>query len=44
MNEQQRKQLENEFRNDKLKKILIVSMGIIGFIAIAIFILYGKLS
>ena len=42
MNEEQRKQLEREFGKDKLKKILIISAGIVAFIAAAIFILYGK--
>lgn len=44
MNEEQRKQLDREFRKDKMMKTLIISMGIIVFIAAAIFILYGKVG
>lgn len=42
MNEEQRKQLEREFRKEKLKKVLIISVGVILFVAAAIFILLGK--
>ncbi|GAA0396252.1 hypothetical protein GCM10009133_01670 [Cocleimonas flava] len=44
MNEEQRKILENEFRKDKIKKVLIISTGIIVFIGAAILILYGKVG
>ena len=44
MNEEQRKKLEREFRKDKMKKTLIISISIIGFIGAAIFILYGKVG
>ena len=42
MNEDQRKQLEREFRNEKLKKTLIISVSVIVFVAAAIFVLMGK--
>ncbi len=44
MNKEQRKQLEREFRKDKMKKTLIISIGIIAFIGAAILILYGKVG
>ncbi len=44
MNKEQRKQLEREFRKDKMKKTLIISIAIIAFIGAAILILYGKVG
>ncbi len=44
MNEEQRKKLEREFRKEKMKKNLIISISIIAFIGAAVFILYGKVG
>ena len=44
MNEEQRKQLEREFRKDKMKKTLIISISVIAFIVAAVLILYGKVG
>jgi len=44
MNEEQRKKLEREFQKDRMKKMLIISIGIVAFIGAAIFILYGKVG
>ncbi len=44
MNEEQRKKLDNEFRKEKMKKTLIISISVIAFIGAAIFILYGKVG
>ncbi|WP_299871625.1 hypothetical protein [uncultured Cocleimonas sp.] len=44
MNEEQRKILDKEFRKDKIKKTLIISISIIASIGAAIFILYGKVG
>jgi len=44
MNEEQRKKLDSEFRKEKMKKVLIISICIIASIGAAIFILYGKVG
>ena len=44
MNEEQKKLLEREFRKDKMKKTLIISISIIAFIVAAVLILYGKVG